>query len=340
MQLSTHEQRSLPRKLILKSTHLLDELSRSSIVELGGVMSDYRKILLESRRASSKAFLNLSQSLMGTSRSQDTSLGADANSESSPSSVSPIERADTKLTKVSISFNSQRCNSHLAGFQSAKLVKAEFGTLLRCCLNINLTKPELDALFAKMDVNGSELIDGVEFIRYFFALGKSARRKMQMETSHMQAKKAELLRYRELEDEKRIKEWEAAQIGNHSAEDRDSAFRKLQALSLQYRQADDSVDALYLQGFATQLSPFQFKQHMIKSFGAKLSGAEIAALVAAFSCEDALSVDGMAFLRKLRELQKAELKVQEALQAVLRAKKRQVLSMGQRVDFLPKSLGR
>ena len=71
------------------------------------------------------------------------------------------------------------------------LNKKQFAIQLRRCLNINLKAAELDALFEKMDVDHSQLIDGVEFVRYFFALGTQARWRMQLETLNRRAKKHE-----------------------------------------------------------------------------------------------------------------------------------------------------
>lgn len=59
--------------------------------------------------------------------------------------------------------------------------KVEFGVQLKRCMNIMLSKAELDAMFLSIDVDGDEQIDGVEFTRYFFSLGNEARHKQAKE---------------------------------------------------------------------------------------------------------------------------------------------------------------
>lgn len=168
------------RVIMNRSTYKLEELSKSSVDDVTA-MTDFRRVLLENRRKlkrpSSSSFVTLPSLIP-----EEDSLSE---------SVSPVEAADRKLAKISISFDAGSYNSHLAGFSGARLAKMEFAVQLRRCLNINLRKVELDALFEKMDVDHSGQIDGVEFIRYFFALGTQARWQMQIETLSRRSKKHE-----------------------------------------------------------------------------------------------------------------------------------------------------
>lgn len=176
--------KGITRSQMSRSTHKLEELSRSSVDEISA-MTDFRRVLLENRRKLKQTTSTSSSASVVSLPSlvDEDSLGGD--------SFSPVEAADRKLAKISISFDSGSYNSHLAGFSGSKLAKKEFAIQLRRCLNINLKKVELDALFEKMDVDHSGEIDGVEFIRYFFALGTQARWKMQIETMSRKSKKHE-----------------------------------------------------------------------------------------------------------------------------------------------------
>lgn len=177
--------KGITRSQISRSTHKLEELSKSSVDEISA-MTDFRRVLLENRRKLKQSTSTSSSASVVTLPSltiEEDSLGGE--------SVSPADAADRKLAKISISFDSGSYNSHLAGFSGRKLAKKEFSIQLRRCLNINLKKVELDALFEKMDVDHSGEIDGVEFIRYFFALGTQARWKMQIETMSRRSKKHE-----------------------------------------------------------------------------------------------------------------------------------------------------
>lgn len=82
-----------------------------------------------------------------------------------------LRTANAKMTKISTSFNSQNYHSCVRAFQGPLLDMTDFATQLKRCLNINLRAVEVAALFDKMDTRHDGRIDGVEFVRYFFALG-------------------------------------------------------------------------------------------------------------------------------------------------------------------------
>jgi len=180
------------RKISNKSTHRLESLSKSSLSEVSSVMDDFRKILLDNRR---KNPLSLNQA--------SVTVSTVSKEEEEYANMTPTEAANQKLTKISVSFDAQSSNSHLQGFAGAKLHKPEFETLLRRCLNINLRKSELDGLFDQMDMDGSGLIDGVEFVRYFFHLGNEARWKMLIETKEVQLRKKATMKKRRVDEEQR-----------------------------------------------------------------------------------------------------------------------------------------
>lgn len=271
---------NISRRIQTRSTHKLDELSRSSLDDVGSAMTDFRKILLKNRRRNQ---------LAGTDGNNHNTSGVDSvdgddDSLFTTSTLSkeelyyrqldPLEAANQKLTKISISFDALSSNSHLAGFQGAKLSKEEFATQLRRCVNINLRKVELDALFHRMDDDDSGLIDGVEFVRYFFQLGNEARWKMLMDTKQIQLKRiADLKRHRQ-EQAERIKAWEAQQISQSSPEDYQSAMLKLSEAAFKW-DPTNHIDSLFIQGFEAFLSPYQFKIQIDKSFGVKLTNGEV-----------------------------------------------------------------
>lgn len=187
------QSRGISRQISRKSTHRLEELSKSSMTDVTSVMDDFRKILLENRH---KNPMSLSQG----SLSSATFISKE---DAEVAGLSFADAADHKLTKMSITFDAQSSNNHLQGFAGARLTKKEFDILLRRCLNINLRKAEFDALFEKMDADGSMLIDGVEFVRYFFHLGNEARWKMLIDTKEVQHRKVLALKKRRLEEEQK-----------------------------------------------------------------------------------------------------------------------------------------
>jgi hypothetical protein len=184
----SHSQ-GLSRVRTMRSTHILDELSKSCVEDINA-MSEYRRLLLESRKKLKHTSEGTSSKIMLAPIEKEPEL-------------SPSEAADQKLTKISISFDSQSYNSHLAGFSGSKLNKKEFAVHLRRCLNIHLKKSELDALFEKMDADGSMLIDGVEFVRYFFSLGAKARWALQLEMQERRTKEQQEVKAKAEEESKK-----------------------------------------------------------------------------------------------------------------------------------------
>lgn len=72
----------------------------------------------------------------------------------------------------------------------------------------------------------------------------------------------------------RIKEWEAAQIKKYSDNDYMTAMLKLKEAAFRW-DPTNHVDSLFVQGFEAFLTPYHFKQQIEKSFGIKLTGAEV-----------------------------------------------------------------
>lgn len=276
---------NITRKLTKRSTHQLDALSKSSLDEIGSSLSDFRKILLENRKKNqillpgerSRALpMPSSSGLDGDSMiSSLQSGGASGNIQPYEEFTGePVEIANQKLTKVSISFDALSYNSHLAGFAGAKLTKQEFETQLRRCINVNLKKVELDALFLQMDEDGSGLIDGVEFVRYFFRLGNEARWKMLMDTKDIRAKRAEEKKKRKIEEAEKLKKWEAEQVTEFTAEDYESAMHKLADAAFRW-DPHNYIQCAAIAGFEAFLSPYEFKMQVERSFNLRLSGAEV-----------------------------------------------------------------
>ena len=105
MRLAQRKQKFMTRQPLLTSTHRLEQLSKSSLTEVSSFMDDYRKILLGNRRAGS---FSSSASLAAASNDGEHSMG----SGDSLALLSPLERADAKLTKVQPSLHIY-CNTIL-----------------------------------------------------------------------------------------------------------------------------------------------------------------------------------------------------------------------------------
>ena len=154
---------TLKKATSLKSTHYLDALCKSSLDEFS-TLSQFRKQIINDREKP-------------TSHAANTFCRPSSKIE-----ADPLLTGNAKLTKFAIRHDSRRMNTDLEGFHGHSLDKEQFDYQLKRCLTIYLTRHELDAVFQHIDADNSQLLDGVEFLRYFFRLGQDARDRMRADT--------------------------------------------------------------------------------------------------------------------------------------------------------------
>lgn len=249
----------------------------------------------------------------------------------------PAASADQKLAKLSLSFDAGSYINNLAAFDGQKLNKIEFGRLLRSCLNIKLRAVELDALFLKVDTDKSLLIDGVEFVRYFFALGNEARRSIRMREMEIMNNKEAAEKQKIAQEEAAYALWASEQILPFEPADMESATQKLTNTALKW----DSSDPVTTQGFMAKLSPYEFKMQLERSLGLRLTGEETGAVISKFSTlEGEYCIDGVLFLKKFIGLKKRAEREFAAKRKENAKLKKRTLAMGQQSDILPPILGR
>lgn len=367
----------MPREILHKSTHKLDELKKPATMD-ASLLSDFRKVLFEgrSKRMQSLSLVQMDEPLPTHHRKSPTNLPrsragtADGDqSVGSASTIACLRSANEKLTKLSVSYDSRDPVSYLLGFEGLALDKQELNVQLRRCLNIWLTKEELDALFESMDSDNSNLIDGVEFVRYFFSLGNKARGKINRELSNKLKKLSQEAKLLEVEKLEKLKKWESEQIAHSTAEESEHAMEKLAYAALR---CDPSgfISHIKLQGFEKYLSPFEFKQQLEKSFDIRLTPGEVSKrsnfffFFTFFFCIDyccwfiiiiksgallkkystlpgEYCVDGHLFLCQFYVFQQEAWKKHKREMEVYAKRKERVNAMGQRMDtMLPKYLGR
>lgn len=328
------------------STRRLDQLTKSALHENPGHMDDIRKVLLISRNPSMTARFDRKQLEPLDSFSRFGSQSNDGMEENrlllgeadvpiligkdnlnpltpqarGPESASrlskrasssygktPLEVANAKLTKAALSFTAAGEVNPLKGFQGQDLNMEEFNVQLRRCMQINLKKKELKALFGSMDADDSGLIDGVEFTRYFFTLGNVARNKLQVELVASRRREVDEEMRQRVEDDKRMKDWESSHISDLetiTTEDEARVFSRLADVALKW-DSTSNINALKLVGFNQFLTPFQFKVQCERSFDMKLNRQDCGALLRRYKTnEQEACVDGKAFLQSFSKLRR------------------------------------
>ncbi len=241
----------------------------------------------------------------------------------------PLQTANAKLAKAALSYAPSAQMNVLAGFQGQDLNEPEFDVQLRRCLQVNLNKKELAAIFLSMDTDHSGLIDGVEFTRYFLTVGNIAREKTRLETLHMQRREAHRAKMHAIEETMRVKEWEQSQISNDTShEDEQRIFRKLAKVALHWDNGSAVAEAK-LVGFNAFLTAYEFKVQLEISFGLRCDKDEIGALMKRYKTrEGEHCVDGKAFLQSFNKLRETSRKEHALELEKLARRKDKVLKIG------------
>ena len=311
----------IQRSVQLKYTHKLEELSKSSIGDIVS-MDDFRKVLIAERNKQKKIYgdltggssiLSLSKkgsgsSLLGSlkglgSLSKLGTIGGDEGTVNTTRySVVDLETANQKLAKVALSYNALSVFNVLKGFQGAKMNLKEFNAQLKRCININLTKGELEAMFKSMDVDDSSTIEPVEFTRYFLDLGNKVRQETRLEVLQKFERRRLEEKQKRIDSEAELERWRKEQVQSFTSDDAEIAMQKLSEVALTWDNSN-FIDAICCSGFQSHLTPYEFKTQIEKSFGIRLTKGESGALLEKFSTrEGEYCIDGELFLKHFTQL--------------------------------------
>lgn len=320
-------QKHMQRRVSHVSTHKLDGLSKSSYHEVTGLF-DFRKTLFQNRK-------KINKSLELTTRHE---IVVDTSKQQLD--LDPLTIANDKLSRVSLTFDPLSSNNHLEGFDGLILTKKELQFLMRRCLNISLKPDEMDVLFKSIDADKSGLIDGVEFVRYFVAMGNKARANVQREKQDRILKAEDEVKQKRMRDAERIAKYERQQITEYTTADLESAIKKLSKVALYWiADADASIATQY--AMETYFTPYEFKRQIETCFGLQFTPSEMGALVAQYRTRDEEAcIDGYLFLKKFVQLQTISRQQNKIVQLANKKKKDAVTAMNQRCDYIPKALGR
>jgi len=313
----------IERTVVKTTTHLLDDLSKSSVQEINA-LQQYRHELMKQR-------------LIEKKKSSAASVGS--LSKKSTELVDPLVSARTKLATYSTSYNSQSFTNVLQGFKGEPMTKDQFSKQLRRSLNLNLSQVEMDALFASMDVDGSGAIDPVEFVRYFFETGNANRRAYLLRDISIKKKMKEDEEEARRQEERERAEWEEKQVGMFSPSQEATAMEKLRQRAIHWDQTND-IDAICATSLEGHFKPPDFKRQLEAAMGVKFTPGETGALIKRFSTlPGEFCMDGKQFLTKFISL-KNEAQKDDAKKLAKFAERRAAMNkMGQQ-EVQSRLLGR
>lgn len=261
------------REIQLKSTHGLDQYTKSSLENLDA-LTVFRKSLLEDRQAMKER--------------DNPSIAARAARAANMKTMDPLVSVKEKIAKASLSFDSGSVVNTLGAFSANKdFTKEDLYIQLRRSLNIYLNQSEADALCSFLGYNENNKVESVEFLRFFFKLGNDARAEMRLHRQRKEdakvEKKLQLEREetaRNLFEDDNISLFEGGEENMEvsAAVDLDSVLEKLSTTALNW---DNNcfIESVCTSGFECYLTPLQFKQQIDKSFGIKLTQSEVSCLM-------------------------------------------------------------
>jgi len=218
-------------------------------------------------------------------------------------SLSLEELGQRALTKLALKAKHwDRGWVSLEGFQGREMEPEEFQTQLQRSLLLRLSQEEVEAVVACFDDDGNGRIDGAEFLKHFFRLGREARRK---DTMH-NWKKVEDQKIAEKEEKiRKEREWGQANqnaVAKYTDKERERALGKIAKEAEMYNR-NAQMDNICLKPFYNVLMrPIDFRNQLLTSFGLKFSKAELGALMDEFDQDRSGAVDGAEFLHSFFKL--------------------------------------
>lgn len=313
----------IERTIVKTTTHLLDDLSKSSVQEINA-LQQYRHELMKQR-------------LLEKKKSSAASVGSI--DKKSNDQIDPLASARAKLAQYSTSYNAQSFTNSLQGFKGEPMTKEQFATQLKRSLNLYLTKMEMDALFESMDVDGSGSIDPVEFVRYFFDTGNANRRAYLLRDINAKKKKKEEEEEAKRKEERERAEWEEQQVGMFSPKQEAKALEKLQKRAIHWDQTNE-IDALCASSLEGHFKPPDFKRQLEAAIGVKFTPGETGALIKRFSTlPGEYCMDGKQFLTKFICLKNEAHKEEAKKHEKFAIRREAIKKMGQQ-EVQSKFLGR
>ena len=185
----------------------------------------------------------------------------------------------------------------LKGFQGAELLPMTFREQLKQAFGVCLTKKELGAMIHEIDLDKSGTIDGAEFLKFLFQVGRRKERAL---------REREVTKYRRAQLEKEIAELEKREneeaqaeslLSNWSRADQESAVLKVKTAAANYTQRQ--LGTAGLAAFdGNKMSPFLFARALHQTFGVKLTTRENAALVCYLDEDGDGTIDTVEFMAK------------------------------------------
>ena len=185
----------------------------------------------------------------------------------------------------------------LKGFQGAELLPMTFREQLKQAFGVCLTKKELGAMVHEIDLDQSGTIDGAEFLKFLFQVGRRKERAL---------RKREVTKYQRAQLEKEIEELDRREedetkaeslLSNWSRADQESAVLKVKTAAANYTQRQ--LGTAGLAAFdGNQMSPALFRRALHQTFGLQLTTRETAALVCYLDSDGDGTIDTVEFMAK------------------------------------------
>lgn len=270
----TNGKKIMARRKMHTSTHKLDSLTKSCFTEFDEVKS-FKRMLIEERTKQRKQEMATTLKLIGISSSgSPPRVDRSEGEHCSPGTVNYLASAKEKLGIYSQSFEPKLPDNQIwiSGFHGARLTQEEFKRQIRRCLGSKLlNSKEIDALFATLELDVLDTVDGVHFTRLFFSLGHQHRHAIQTTSLHNLLQQEKQMKQKQDDEDEKMRQWETQNVcsDSYTAVDVEVAFSLLREVAMR-KESKTATEA-----FESFLTPAQFKMQLFKSFGLELTKEQV-----------------------------------------------------------------
>ena len=209
--------------------------------------------------------------------------------------------AKKKLCKVAKNYE----NYSLKAFESQSLTPTQFRQQLIRNFNVKVDDSELGALVSLFDSDGDHTVDSMQFKSQFLRLGKTEKHKALIQKNERMKVIDDLKKSYEGKTEDKCKKNEDAQVASTwTAEDEDSAIRKLTRAAFCYDPNSSALDAYYKLEY---VDGAELRKQFMMSFNTKFTSEETAALVNLFGDLENKIIYSRDFLNNFHRIRRNEL---------------------------------
>ncbi|CAM9471676.1 unnamed protein product [Chrysoparadoxa australica] len=237
-----------------------------------------------------------------------------------------VMKAQEKLEHVAANWDTAS-KGPLQGFNDIRLNPTEFREIFKNNFGTLLNAKDLGSLVSLYDKEGNGHVDCNDFLKSFYATGRSKRRQRAKEHALLARRVKQRQQERRQEKIERMTALKTIKVGAFTEADRDRALERLRKVAAFYSiEKSGSLNSFARGG---PMDAATFREQLKANFGTSFTNAELGALMQEFDADGDGTVDGPEFCFRFQQIARhaREAKLHERHHAnyILKNKKQQQL---------------